>query len=134
MMGAAVPLKSSPRLEGVRVLVVNDEPDVRYLVTEILTHDGAEVTAVGSAEEALTTLQWERPDVLLSDLVMPGRGGYWLIGQVRALPCQHGGATPAVAVTGQTGHRAGVLGAGFQLHVPKPIDVEALISAVATLR
>jgi CheY-like chemotaxis protein len=133
MMGAAVPLNSSSRLGGVRVLVVDDEPDVRYLVTEVLMRDGAKVTAVASAEEALATLQGERPDVLLSDLVMPGRGGYWLIGQVRALPRQRGGTTPAVAVTGQTGQRAGVLGAGFQFYVPKPIDVEARISAVATL-
>ena len=133
MVSPAVPLNSSFRLDGVRVLVVDDEPDVRYLVTEILAQNGAEVTAVGSADEGLAVLQSERPDVLLSDLMMPGRGGYRLIGQVRALPRQRGGATPAVAVTGRTDQRAGVLGAGFQFYVPKPIDVEALLSAVATL-
>src|SRR5688572_8544690 len=123
------------RLDGVRVLVVDDAPYVRDVVTEILTTGGAEVTAVGSAEEALTMLQWARPDVLLSDLAMPGRGGYWLIGQVRALPPERGGGTPAAALTAYAGpeHRASVLRAGFQLHVEKPVGVEALIRAVATL-
>ena len=123
------------RLEGVRVLVVDDVYYIRDLVAEILAHDGAKVTAVGSAEEALAALQSERPDVLLSDLAMPGRGGYWLMGQVRALPPERGGATPAAALTAYTGpeHRASVLRAGFQLHVEKPIALDALISAVAAL-
>jgi CheY-like chemotaxis protein len=117
------------------VLVVDDAPYVRDVVAEFLTQGGAKVTAVGSAEEALATLQWERPDVLLSDLAMPGKGGYWLIGQVRALPPERGGVTPAAALTAYTGpeHRASVLRAGFQLHVAKPVGLEALISAVAVL-
>ena len=124
-----------PRLDGVRVLVVDDAPNVRAVVTDILTLDGARVTAVGSAEDALAALQAERPDVLLSDLAMPGRGGYWLIGQVRALPPDRGGATPAAALSAYTGpeHRASVLRAGFQLHVEKPIGLQALIGAVALL-
>ena len=123
------------RLDGVRVLVVDDMCNVREVVTDILTNDGATVTAVGSAEEALAALQRERPDVLLSDLTMPGKGGYWLIGQVRALPPEHGGVTPAAALTAYTGpeHRASVLRAGFQLHVEKPIGLDALIRVVATL-
>jgi CheY-like chemotaxis protein len=131
----AVRLNDGLRLDGVRVLVVDDTPDVREVVTDILTQDGARVTAVGSAEEALAALRWERPDVLLSDLAMPGRGGYWLIGQVRALPPELGGVTPAAALTAYTGpeHRASVLRAGFQLHVKKPVGLEALISAVALL-
>jgi CheY-like chemotaxis protein len=135
MMGPTVQLKDGARLDGVRVLVVDDAPYVRQAVTDILTEDGARVTAVGSAEEALAALQWERPDVLLSDLAMPGRGGYWLIGQVRALPPERGGVTPAAALTGFTGpeHRASVLRAGFQLHVEKPVGLEALIGAVAIL-
>jgi CheY-like chemotaxis protein len=123
------------RLDGVRVLVVDDTPDVLQVVADILTEDGAEVTAVGSAEEALAALQWKRPDVLLSDLVMPGKGGYWLIQQVRALPPERGGVTPAAALTGLAGpeHRASALQAGFQLHVEKPVGLEALIAAVALL-
>src|SRR4029450_6014677 len=128
-------LNESPRLDGVRVLVVDDVRAVREIVTEILAHDGAKVTAVGSAEEALDALQGERPDVLLSDLAMPGKGGYWLIGQVRALPPERGGVTPAAALTGFTGpeHRASVLRAGFQLHVEQLISLAALIEAVAML-
>lgn len=128
-------LNEGSRLDGVRVLVVDDARNVREVVSDILTHDGATVTAVDSAEEALAALQRERPDVLLSDLAMPGKGGYWLIGQVRALPPERGGVTPAAALTAYTGpeHRASVLRAGFQLHVEKPVALEALISAVAIL-
>jgi CheY-like chemotaxis protein len=128
-------LNDGPRLDGVRVLVVDDAPAVRDVVTHILSQDGARVTAVGSAEEALAALQGERPDVLLSDLAMPGKGGYWLIGQVRALPPERGGVTPAAALTAFSGpeHRASVLRAGFQLHVEKPIGLDALVEVVATL-
>jgi CheY-like chemotaxis protein len=131
----AVRLNDGLRLDGVRVLVVDDTPDVREAVTDILMQDGARVTAVGSAEEALAALQGERPDVLVSDLVMPEKGGYWLIGQVRALPPERGGVTPAAALTSYTGpeHRASVLRAGFQLHLAKPVGLDALIGAVEEL-
>jgi CheY-like chemotaxis protein len=126
---------SGPRLDGVRVLVVDDTSYVLDVVTAILEQDGATVTAVGTAEEALATLQVERPDVLLSDLAMPGRGGYWLIGQIRALPPELGGATPAAAFTAFAGpeHRASVLRAGFQYHVEKPVEARALVGVVAIL-
>jgi len=128
-------LNDGSRLDGVRVLVVDDARNVREVVSDILTHDGATVTAVDSAEEALAALQRERPDVLLSDLAMPGKGGYWLIGQVRALPPERGGVTPAAALTAYTGpeHRASVLRAGFQVHVEKPIGLDTLIGVVAML-
>jgi CheY-like chemotaxis protein len=127
MMSPAASLNDGSRLDGVRVLVVDDARNVREVVTDILTQDGATVTAVGSAEEALAALERERPDVLLSDLAMPGKGGYWLIGQIRALPPERGGVTPAAALTAYTGpeHRASVLRAGFQLHVEKPIGLDA---------
>ena len=135
MTSLAVRPTGAPRLAGVRVLLVDDASYIRDVVTDILTEDGATVTAVASSEEALAKLQWERPDVLLSDLAMPGRGGYWLIGQVRALPPERGGGTPAAALTAYTGpeHRASVLRAGFQLHVEKPVTLEALIEVVALL-
>ena len=135
MMSPAASLNDGSRLDGVRVLVVDDARNVREVVTDILTQDGATITAVGSAEEALAALERERPDVLLSDLAMPGKGGYWLIGQIRALPPERGGVTPAAALTAYTGpeHRASVLRAGFQLHVEKPIGLDALIGVVAKL-
>jgi CheY-like chemotaxis protein len=135
MTSPAASLNDGSRLDGVRVLVVDDARNVRQVVTDILTQDGATVTAVGSAEEALAALERERPDVLLSDLAMPGKGGYWLIGQVRALPPERGGVTPAAALTAYTGpeHRASVLKAGFQLHLEKPIGLDALIGVVAML-
>ena len=123
------------RLGGVRVLVVDDAPYVRDVVTDILEQDGAVVTAVETAEKALEILQRERPNVVLSDLSMPGKGGYWLIGQIRQLPPERGGATPAAAFTAFTSpaHRAGVLRAGFQLHVGKPVGIHELVDVVATL-
>lgn len=126
---------SLPRLDGIRVLVVDDTSLVLDVLKEILEGDGATVTAVSGAEDALAALQAERPDVLLSDLAMPGRGGYWLIGQVRALPSERGGATPAAALTAFGGpeHRASVLRAGFQSHVEKPVGLRELISVVASL-
>src|SRR5207302_2040604 len=83
--------------------VVNDMRPVRQVVTDILECAGATVTTVDSAEDALDVLQRERPNVLLSDLSMPeGKDGYWLIRQVRALPPERGGTTPAAALTGYT--------------------------------
>lgn len=129
-----LPLGGS-RLDGIRVLVVDDASHARDVVTEILEDSGATVTAVDTAEEGLAVLQYERPDVLLSDLAMPGKGGYWLIGQVRALPPAGGGTTPAAAFTAYTGpaHRASILRAGFQYHIEKPVDSRALIGVVAIL-
>ena len=122
-------------LGGVRVLVVDDSGPVREMVTMALEHYGATVTAVGSVDEALETLERERPDVLVSDLQMPDKGGYWLIGQIRALPPGRGGATPAAALTGLNGpeHRASVLRAGFQYHVEKPVAPRQLAGVVAIL-
>ena len=122
-------------LGGVSVLVVDDCQSVRTVVAAMLEHYGASVTAVGSADEALEALQRERPDVLVSDLAMPDKGGYWLIGQVRALPPGRGGATPAAALTGFSGpeHRASILRVGFQYHLEKPVTLEKLIGVVALL-
>src|SRR6266446_7186456 len=136
MQASALRIADAPHLHGVRVLVVDDMRYVRDVVTEILERGGAIVTAVGTAEEALEVLQLERPNVLLSDLSMPeGKDGYWLIGQVRALPPERGGTTPAAALTGYTGpeHRASVLRAGFQYHVEMPVGILELTGVVAIL-
>jgi CheY-like chemotaxis protein len=135
MANLAREFADAPRLDGLRVLVVDDEQIVRAVVTEILQLAGATVMAVRSAEAALAALESERPDVLLSDISMPGEDGYWLIDQVRALPAERGGATQAIALTAQTGaeHSARVLRAGFQVHVAKPVGVLELVGIVAGL-
>jgi len=91
-------LQLASRLDGVRVLLVDHAPPVREVITVMLEQCGATVTPVGTADEDLEALARTPPDVLLSDIQMPGKGGYWLIGQERALPPQSGGATPVVAI------------------------------------
>jgi CheY-like chemotaxis protein len=124
------------RLIGVRVLVVDDDEDMRYVTGAILQSQGAIVTESASAREAFDVLRQERPHVLVSDLSMPpGEDGYWLIAAVRALSAAHGGDTPAAALTGQVTaeDRASVLRAGFQYHIAKPVDPEGLIGIVGIL-
>jgi CheY-like chemotaxis protein len=125
----------APRLDGVRVLLVEDERQVRDAVAEALGQCGASVTAVDSAVTGLDTLKRERPDALLSSLSMPDRDGYWLIQEVRKLPPDQGGAVPAAAFTGRTtaADRAATLQAGFQCHIPKPAPLSHLASVVALL-
>ena len=130
--------RSSPDrvyLGGVHVLVVDNSPYIRAVVTSMLEEYGATVTAVATAEEALEVLDRESPAVLVSALAMPDKGGYWLIGKVRALPPERGGATPAAALTGFTGpeHRASILRAGFQYHIEKPVTPDNLSGIVALL-
>ena len=122
-------------LSGVCVLLVDDCKLVRASVASMLEHFGAVVIAVGSTDEALAVVEREHPDVLLSDLAMPDKGGYWLIGKIRALPPESGGATPAAAITGFTGpeHRASVLRAGFHYHIEKPVTFHNLAEIVSIL-
>lgn len=122
-------------LTAINVLVVDNDEPIRSLLTETLESYGAKVTAVETAQEALTTLQECRPDVLVSDLEMPENDGYWLIAQVRALAPEQGGLTPAACLTGVTEPdiRAKLLRAGFQYHIAKPIKFETLIGVVAIL-
>src|SRR2546428_11789970 len=129
------PSRGGVFLGGVRVLVVDDCEYVRSTVIAMLEHYGAGVTAVATAVEALEAVERERPDVLVSDLQMPGRGGCWLIRQVRALPPERGGETPAAALTGVIGpeRRARILRAGVQYHLQKPIAPLQLAGAVAIL-
>jgi CheY-like chemotaxis protein len=122
-------------LPAVRVLIVDDTPEILEMVTEMLEQQGAVVTAIGTAEDALALLKIERPDVLLSDLEMPEKDGCWLIGRVRELSPAEGGLTPAACLTGCTDPeaRARVLEAGFQYHIPKPIRMDRLVGVVGIL-
>jgi CheY-like chemotaxis protein/nitrogen-specific signal transduction histidine kinase len=123
------------RLEGVRVLLVEDEPDSRECIAHTLAQHGAEVTAVGSAAEAFALLAVSPPDVLISDLAMPDEDGFSLIRRVRALPPEQGGRTPATALSAyaRAEERARALLAGFDLHLAKPVDAAQLAAAVLDL-
>ena len=124
-----------PLLAGVRAVVVDDEPDARGLVAAVLRRAGAEVTAVATAAEALAAVTAVRPAVLVSDIAMPGGDGFGLIAAVRRLPPTAGGRTPAVALTAYAGaeDRDRVVRAGFDAHLPKPLDAAALLHTVAAL-
>jgi signal transduction histidine kinase/CheY-like chemotaxis protein len=122
-------------LEGVSVLVVDDDLGTREVLTEYLTASSARVVTAMSAAEAIEVLGREHVDVMLADIGMPDEDGYSLIRRVRALNGRIGGV-PAAALTAfaRDGDRQQALGAGFQLHLAKPIDAHSLVAAVATLR
>jgi len=124
-----------PSLDGLRLLIVDDEPDFRELVTLMLKQYGAVVKAAGSAVEALEVLEHWKPDVLIADIGMPGEDGYGLIRKVRALSPERGGSTPTVALTAYTREedRLHALSAGYQVHLAKPITGAELAAAVANL-
>jgi PAS domain S-box-containing protein len=124
-----------PSLNDLRVLVVDDEPDARELVAAVLTGSGAEVVSVGSAVEALAEMERGRFDVLVSDIGMPLMDGYALIEKVRQLPEERGGRIPAAALTAYAGveDRMRVLSAGYQMHIPKPVEPAELTTVVANL-
>jgi CheY-like chemotaxis protein len=119
----------------VRVLLVEDDADTRELLTTLLQRCGARVTAVGSASEALMTIDLTQPDVLVSDIAMPGEDGYALIRKIRLRDADQGRWLPAVALTAyaRDEDRALALAAGYQRHVTKPVDPAALARTVAVL-
>ncbi len=123
------------RLDGLKILVVDDEPDTRELLKIGLGQCGALVTAVGSTPEALAAIELERPDLLISDIGMPEEDGYDLIRRVRALPADGGGRIPAVALTAyaRTEDRMKALKSGYQMHVPKPVELAELVAVAASL-
>jgi signal transduction histidine kinase/CheY-like chemotaxis protein len=123
-----------PSLRGLRVLVVEDQADARELVAAALELAGATVTAVGSGDAALRSLESQPPHVLISDVEMPEMDGYQLIQRVRALPGERG-TVPAVALTAYAAahDRLRALSAGFQLHLAKPAVPAELVTAVARL-
>lgn len=122
-------------LHGIAVVVVDDEPDAAAFTQRLLAARGAAVRTASSAAQALTLIRTDPPDVLVSDIGMPFEDGYTLIRKVRALPPAEGGRVPAVALTAYVRgiDRVKALEAGFQMHVPKPVDPAELIISVATL-
>ena len=131
----AVAPAATARLDGVRAIVADDDAEGLVLAETILTRAGADVRTCRSAPEALDLLQQWRPDVLVSDIEMPGEDGYSLIRKVRALPVEQGGATPAIALTayGRSQDRLRSVTAGFNMHVPKPADPGELVAIVASV-
>jgi PAS domain S-box-containing protein len=124
-----------PSLDGVRVLVVDDDEDSRDLLASVLANYGAEVKTAAGAEMALDILAAEDMDVLVSDINMPGMDGYELIRRVRAMKPEQGGRIPAAALTAyaRAEDRVRALQAGYQAHVPKPVEPAELEVVVATL-
>jgi PAS domain S-box-containing protein len=130
-----VTFQPPPELRGVRILVVDDEPDARELVTAVLAECGAVVRTAPSAALAIAAVEQDAPDVLLCDIGMPFEDGYSLIARVRALPTARGGAMPAACLTGYTtvDDRRRALLAGFNMHLAKPIEPSELIAVAANL-
>ncbi|MGH7137442.1 MAG: ATP-binding protein, partial [Pirellulales bacterium] len=122
-------------LAGVRVLIVDDEPDGRDTIAKMLTVYEAQVTTASSAREARTLFEQSPPDVLISDIGMPDEDGYDLIRCLRRLPPSEGGGVPAIALTAfaREEDRLQALAAGFQVHATKPIEPAELIAAVQRL-
>jgi PAS domain S-box-containing protein len=123
------------RLDGVHVLLVEDDDDSRKLLGTMFRRHGARVTATKSAAEALEVFAEELPDVMISDIAMPDQDGYELIRRVRSLPTDKGGGTPAIALTGYASRkdRERALNCGYQQHLAKPIEQAELIAAIAAL-
>jgi CheY-like chemotaxis protein len=123
------------RLQGVRVLVVEDEQDAREFVGALLESRGASVRLTASAAEAYVSLDESLPDVILSDIGMPGEDGYSFARRLRSFPRERGGVTPIVALTAYTSaqDRRRALDAGYDYHLPKPVDSEELIRVLDRL-
>jgi CheY-like chemotaxis protein len=132
---SAVGNEPPPNLKGLRILVVDDDRDARDLFTKALEQYDARVTAVASAEAALTTLERWKPHVLVSDIAMPEESGYVLMRKIRRLAAEHGGTVPALALTAYAGANDVklALSAGFSAHAAKPIEPAGLAMAVADL-
>jgi len=123
------------RLDGLRVLVVDDEPDTRDLLSAGLGKCGAEVIVAASAKEAFAAIKEKLPDVLVSDIGMPEQDGYEMIRRLRTLPPEQGGKIPAIALTAyaRLEDRMHALRAGYQMHVPKPVELAELVAVAASL-
>ncbi len=130
-MSRQMKLPEQAHLSGVKVLVVDDEPDAREMIKQVLEDQDARVFVAASAEEARRVLETQRPDVMLSDIGMPNQDGYELLTQIRGA----GNDIPAVAITAfaRSEDRIRALRAGFQMHIAKPVDPAEIIVSVASL-
>jgi len=132
---ATVAPARATRFHGLKALVVDDDADTCEIVGAVLAKAGAEVRTCLSASQALAAMDAWVPDILVSDIAMPGQDGYALIRKVRARRTEEGGAVPAVALTayGRSEDRMKALSAGFQVHVGKPVEPKQLVNVVASV-
>lgn len=128
-------LTQSICLDGLRLLVVDDDADTREILTFLFEMEGAEIKSVGSANEALELVSHFKPDILISDIHLPDENGYSLLPKVRNLKVAQDRWIPAIALTGSVMEqdRADALSAGFQKYLCKPINLDELVSVVANL-
>jgi signal transduction histidine kinase/ActR/RegA family two-component response regulator len=135
VQGGEVNVPNVRSLNGLRVLLVDDEPEARLIIGTVMRRAGAEVRTCVSARDGLAQLLEWRPDVILSDIAMPDEDGYAFIDKVRSLPRDKGGETPAAALTAyaRAEDRAQAFAVGYQMHISKPIDASHLIAMVARL-
>jgi len=124
------------RLDGVHVLVVEDDEDSRKLLGTMLEQHGAQVSSAASAKDAFSLFCEKLPDVVISDIGMPDEDGYELIQKIRSLAGKAGGLTPAIALTGYATRkdRERSLASGYQLHIAKPFNPNELLAAVSDLQ
>ena len=132
---AAAAVNDPAMLSGVKVMVVDDEPDALELLRRQFGDAGAEVIAAANAEDALKQIAESHPHVLVSDIGMPERDGLWLIAQIRLREVTSGAHLPAVALSAfaRPEDRTRALEGGFDRHLPKPAERAALVSLIATL-
>lgn len=122
-------------LEGVRILLVEDDDDIRNLLRLALESRGAVLTAVDGTRAAVAAIDVQTPDIVISDITMPGEDGHALLRKVRGLPLTRGGKIPAIALTALDSREARVASrdAGFHYHLTKPVDANKLVEIVAGL-
>jgi signal transduction histidine kinase/CheY-like chemotaxis protein len=133
--GTEVASSEARTLEGIRVLLLDDEPETRHIIGVVIARAGAEVTSCNSVSEALAKLGQWRPNVILSDIAMPDEDGYSFMRKVRSFTREKGGETPAAALTAyaRDEDRAEAFAAGYQMHISKPIAPVQLVTMVARL-
>jgi len=127
--------QAAPNLQGIQVLLVDDDPDTQALIAYLLEQQQISVTPLSSALEALAALERSSFDVLISDIGMPDMDGYTLMRRIRMLPAHRGGNLPAIALTAYASDadQEQALTAGFQKHLAKPLALETLTQAIGEL-
>ena len=128
-------MPSSKSLDGVKILLVEDDEDIRELLRMTLEARGAVLTAVESSSAAVAAIGTSPPDIVISDISMPGEDGHTLLRKVRSLPLSRGGKIPAIALTALDSREARLASraAGFHYHLTKPVDPAKLVDIVAGL-